>query len=280
MTLPFDLPLAEPTAMSLSKVALAAVIAATTVLFVPSAALAEGNESTRPFFQLPFACGMSVEMSTGPTHDDYDSGVWRRPRALDMYDPPAAGTAVRAAAAGTVQYLSGSSTNTLYVNHGNGWRTQYSHMSGRIANGSTVSRGQQIGVVDNVGTGVEHLHLEQQYNGVPVYPKFNGKEYRLSEGGNAWAVTRVSHNCSAASPTQYCTYTVNTQHYKRSWAGTQFETEGSVYAGNVVMAGTDGTVTLGGVTWRRLSAAGGADRRGPFVRSAYVTRSSGGCISA
>lgn len=249
--------------------ALATAVGSIAVLFATSPASA--NEATRPYFQLPFACATSVRMETGPTHTN--NGPDSLYKAIDMYKPPAAGTSVKASFGGTVQYVSGSSTNAMYINHGNGWRSMYAHMSSRVANGASVSRGQSIGIMDNIGTGNDHLHYEQQYNGVIAYPRFNGKEYRLAYNGNPYVMTKVSHNCSTSLPTEFCTYRVNSTVSKQSWGGSIFESEGTIATGTIIMAGTNGM--YGG--YRRVSIAGGADRQGPFVDGAKISRSSGGC---
>ncbi len=47
------------------------------------------------------------------------------------------------------------------IDHGNGYVTQYLHMSGiRLKPGESVRRGDQVGFVDKVGTGSVHLHFE------------------------------------------------------------------------------------------------------------------------
>jgi murein DD-endopeptidase MepM/ murein hydrolase activator NlpD len=196
-----------------------------------------------------------------------------------MFPSGGAGTPVRPAVAGTLSRSSGSSTNTVYVNHGNGWRTMYAHMTNLRANGS-VARDTTIGRVGAVGTGAAHLHYEQQYyhDGAwrLAYPHFNGKTYRLSEGDNAWSVNRVSHSCLRPKPTWWCEYRVTTRHYKRSWAGTKYESEGSVQpVGALVWAGVNELSSSG--TWRRARNSGGADKRGNWVIKEHLARTSKEC---
>ncbi|OGE16719.1 hypothetical protein A3F00_00700 [Candidatus Daviesbacteria bacterium RIFCSPHIGHO2_12_FULL_37_11] len=62
--------------------------------------------------------------------------------------------------------------NRIVVDHGNGYRTLYAHLSNIYVNvGQTVSRGQIIGQMGSTGrsTGT-HLHFEVHYKGVPVNP--------------------------------------------------------------------------------------------------------------
>jgi murein DD-endopeptidase MepM/ murein hydrolase activator NlpD len=62
--------------------------------------------------------------------------------------------------------------NRVVVDHGNGYRTTYAHMSNIYVNvGQTVSRGQAIGQMGSTGrsTGT-HCHFEIRYNGIAVNP--------------------------------------------------------------------------------------------------------------
>lgn len=62
--------------------------------------------------------------------------------------------------------------NRVVVDHGNGYRSLYAHMSNiYVSVGQTVSRGQVLGQMGTTGrsTGI-HLHLEIYYKGVPLNP--------------------------------------------------------------------------------------------------------------
>ena len=69
-----------------------------------------------------------------------------------------------ASAAGTVSYVGwyGGGGNTVIVNHGNGFRTVYMHMSDFNASvGDTVRQGQCIGYVGSTGNSTgPHLHFQ------------------------------------------------------------------------------------------------------------------------
>ena len=62
--------------------------------------------------------------------------------------------------------------NRVVIDHGNGYKTTYAHLSNiYVTVGRTVSRGQIIGQMGSTGrsTGV-HLHLELRYKGIAVNP--------------------------------------------------------------------------------------------------------------
>jgi len=91
---------------------------------------------------------------------------------LDIESP--IGSPVRAAAGGKVvrsgyEALYG---NLLVVDHGNGFRTLYAHLSERLVlAGDLVEKGEVIGKVGDTGrTTGPHLHYEVLVNGLPVNP--------------------------------------------------------------------------------------------------------------
>lgn len=105
------------------------------------------------------------------------------------------GTPVQAAAAGTVKYTGGSSTNTMgtsnrslglqvYIDHGKGYMTVYGHLSSiSVSTGQEVAAGQIIGMSGNTGysTG-PHLHFELRKDG-------QKKDPSAALGGNYAAAT-------------------------------------------------------------------------------------------
>ena len=91
---------------------------------------------------------------------------------LDIDAPK--GSPARTAAAGKVVRSGFESLygNIVVIDHGNGYRTVYAHMSERLVEtGDTVQRGDVIGHVGDTGrTTGPHLHYEVHVNGLPVNP--------------------------------------------------------------------------------------------------------------
>lgn len=92
---------------------------------------------------------------------------------LDIAAP--SGTAIKAAAGGTVTYsgYQGSLGNLIIISHGNGVQTYYGHCSALLASvGETVSQGQVIARVGSTGNSTGyHLHIEVRVNGVAYNPQ-------------------------------------------------------------------------------------------------------------
>jgi murein DD-endopeptidase MepM/ murein hydrolase activator NlpD len=68
--------------------------------------------------------------------------------------------------------MAGGYGNYVIIDHGNGYRTLYGHLSTiYVGNGQTVRRGDRIGRMGSTGrsTGV-HLHFEISRNGVRFDP--------------------------------------------------------------------------------------------------------------
>lgn len=84
------------------------------------------------------------------------------------------GTSVYAAAGGTVELASWyyGYGNCVVINHGNGVKTRYAHLSAyKVSVGTTVSRGQLIALSGNTGNSTgPHLHFEVIVNGVTKNP--------------------------------------------------------------------------------------------------------------
>ena len=84
------------------------------------------------------------------------------------------GTSVYAVAGGTVELASWyyGYGNCIVINHGNGVKTRYAHLSAyKVSVGATVSRGQLIALSGNTGNSTgPHLHFEVIVNGVTKNP--------------------------------------------------------------------------------------------------------------
>jgi murein DD-endopeptidase MepM/ murein hydrolase activator NlpD len=139
-----------------------------------SAAIAAQIQSAPPSSPPPSG-GPSAAGFIWPVSGPVTSGFgWRWGRMHEGIDISAAcGTAIRAAAAGTVIYagwMSGYGNITI-IDHGGGIATAYGHQSAISVGGGSVAQGQVIGAVGNTGfsTGC-HLHFEVRVNGAPVDP--------------------------------------------------------------------------------------------------------------
>ena len=92
------------------------------------------------------------------------SGASSFHKGIDIAKP--AGTPVGAAKAGTIIFAgeAGSYGQVVYIDHGDGTQTRYGHLqegSIKLAPGTKVSAGQQIGRVGSTGTSTNpHLHFE------------------------------------------------------------------------------------------------------------------------
>jgi murein DD-endopeptidase MepM/ murein hydrolase activator NlpD len=83
------------------------------------------------------------------------------------------GTAVHAAAGGTIIYAGGMGGygNIIVIDHGNGLATAYAHLSAIWVGGGSVSQGQAIAASGCTGHCLgPHLHFEVRVNGSPVDP--------------------------------------------------------------------------------------------------------------
>ena len=94
-------------------------------------------------------------------------------RAVDIAAPY--GTPIYASDSGTVVEavsMHASWGNYVKIDHGNGYKTLYAHMSSFVVSlGDTVAQGQLIGYVGNTGNSYgNHCHLEMSYNDVLFNP--------------------------------------------------------------------------------------------------------------
>jgi len=137
-----------------------------------------------PVGKARMVCGYGV-------YDDlHPRGHW----AVDW--SAAEGTGIMAAAAGKVIFTGGRAANTMgtsdrsyglhvKVDHGNGYVTNYAHVSGfDVSVGQQVTQGQQIARVGNTGySEAAHLHFELWKGGTRVDPSpFLGANYAKNSG--------------------------------------------------------------------------------------------------
>ena len=92
---------------------------------------------------------------------------------LDFKGPT--GAPVYAAARGKIAFVGRHAGygNSIVIDHGNGLRTRYAHMSAfRARSGDSVRPGQVIGAVGSTGRSTgPHLHFEVRLNGQPINPR-------------------------------------------------------------------------------------------------------------
>lgn len=113
----------------------------------------------------PLASGFGVRVSPFTDTKVFHHG-------MDIDAPK--GSPIRAAGGGKVVRCGFESRygNLVVIDHGNGYRTIYAHLSERMVElGDTVRRGDLIGKVGDTGrTTGPHLHYEVHVNGLPVNP--------------------------------------------------------------------------------------------------------------
>lgn len=100
-------------------------------------------------------------------------GIYRMHNGIDM--ACAAGTPIYASRGGLVEvagYQADGAGNYIQLNHGDGFRSIYMHMTNYIVKqGDYVAPGQIIGYVGNTGLSKgDHLHFGISYNGTYVNP--------------------------------------------------------------------------------------------------------------
>lgn len=122
--------------------------------------------------ELPFPCGQVWAGQTRSNHSPANAVDFNRTNDIgDVVVASAAGVVTRVANEGSVSY-----GRWIEVDHGDGYRTRYAHLSAQLVRvGQRVSGGQAIGNVGSTGgsTG-PHLHFELLRNGAPVRPMFHG----------------------------------------------------------------------------------------------------------
>ncbi len=130
--------------------------------------------SANPSTSAPAVGKMFIYPTMGKITNGYKAGHY----ALDIADRSK--PAIWAAAGGTVVKASsgtwgGGYGNHIIIDHGNGVKTLYAHMSSlNVGEGQWVNQGDVVGIMGNTGrvygaTGI-HLHWEVIINGVKVYP--------------------------------------------------------------------------------------------------------------
>lgn len=224
-------------------------------------------------FQVPFPCGQVWAGQTRTNHSPVNSIDFNRANDL--------GDKVVASAGGRVSVV-GNTGSTSYgrwveIDHGDGYRTRYAHLSSvAVRTGQSVARGQKIGAVGSTGgsTG-PHLHFELRRNGVALRPVFNGERAFFFGTRNYRSVNRCNVSPSGASGTVRTSGAALTV---RAGPGTSFRAVRTKANGSRVsivchkrgerVSGTYGTSRL----WDRLA-------KGGFVSDAFVYTGSDGRVA-
>lgn len=117
--------------------------------------------------------GARVSSEYGSRTDPITGKVSAYHSGIDLAAPH--GTPVLAAKSGTVTYVGwyGTGGNAVIVNHGDGVRTVYMHLSGfNTSKGATVQAGECIAFVGTTGRSTgPHLHFNVEVNSTPVNPR-------------------------------------------------------------------------------------------------------------
>lgn len=108
-----------------------------------------------------------------PVSGQITQRFWSGHRAIDIGSWT--GNPVVASDSGYIVYAGWDRTgygNLIVIDHGNGYRTYYAHLSRIFVRiGESVARGQRIGLVGNTGNSTgPHLHFEIRYRNVPRNP--------------------------------------------------------------------------------------------------------------
>ncbi|MGW2893942.1 peptidoglycan DD-metalloendopeptidase family protein [Streptomyces sp. NPDC001212] len=169
----------------------------------PAAAAATGpNLAAAPNFKAPFPCGQKW------TYSHHSAEVRRALDFVRSDGGTTSGTPVLASAAGTAYryYEANGAGNYISIEHGGGWRTYYFHLSAfSVANGASVTQGQQIGTTGSTGNSSgAHIHYEQLYNGVGQNILINGSALAYPGSYNQYYLT--SDNACGGAGTPFMTW--------------------------------------------------------------------------
>ena len=181
-----------------------ALAAASAALFTGAATEAAGPA---PFFQMPVPCGQTWDASTYAEHWNGDQDAIDLAQRDEDLNNLSEGEPALAAAAGTVEkvYQNGKGENRVFIDHGNGWRTDYVHLESvpPLTVGQHVAQGEMVGRISNSGAESMHLHYNQMKDGSPFRVSFNGQQIATHAGdqstwghyGHDDAESLTSMNC-------------------------------------------------------------------------------------
>ena len=139
---------------------------------VSSAAASGGDTSGTGSFVFPVASYVYISSRFGMRVHPI-TGQYKSHTGMDIASNQ--GTTVYAADSGTVVLAEwyGGYGNCIMIDHGNGYKTLYGHLSViSVQNGQSVSQGQTIGNVGSTGNSTgPHLHFEVYKNGDRIDPE-------------------------------------------------------------------------------------------------------------
>ena len=130
------------------------------------------QQAATPVIVPPSGNGLLAWPVSGPVTSGFGARWGRMHEGIDIAVP--VGTAVRAAAAGTVIYAGwmGGYGNLVVVDHGNGLSTAYAHnTSFAVSVGQSVAAGEVVSYSGSTGNSTgPHVHFEVRVNGSAVDP--------------------------------------------------------------------------------------------------------------
>ncbi|WP_392671344.1 M23 family metallopeptidase [Streptomyces sp. LN785] len=154
-----------------------------------------------PNFKAPFPCGQTW------TYSHHSSEVRSALDFVRSDGGATAGTPVLASSGGTAHRYSQPSGagNYIAIDHGGGWQTYYFHLASySVADGASVSQGQQIGVTGSTGNSTgAHIHYEQLYNGVGQSIVINGLSMAPYPGSYDSKYLTSDNGCGGGSATYW-----------------------------------------------------------------------------
>lgn len=189
-------PLGNARSRRLLRAALATItMVATTLGISATPASAAG---ARPDFLLPVPCGTTWHLST---YDSYKGFVHKEAVDLNLASGEDSGQRVLAASGGRV-IATGGTWGEVKIDHGNGWKTRYLHMTNiAVRTNDVVIPGQRIGYVGNKGVEGDypHLHYEMYQDDVMRRPVFDGETVQWNRTSGEREATHLysSTNCLA-----------------------------------------------------------------------------------
>lgn len=185
---------------------IAVVLSTALVVLALGAPTASADPDNPPDFKMPFPCGQAWAMFTYEGHGPADGSQEQKRIDMQWPDGETDGADVVASAGGTVSHVE---PGGVHIDHGNGWFSQYLHMSDRVEEGKVVKEGDWIGNASNVGTNDPHLHYQQMYdfdgNGYPTEGATEGRtssstpSFRARSTGSLRAMPRISRARTAVT---------------------------------------------------------------------------------